>query len=102
MSYEPTPGPLPGRQWVPSNSDQGHAFIADWCGQCARDKAAREGVELDECDDTEKCEILAASFRSEAVEWRRMPSGKVECIAFVPAGQPVPPPRCANTKDLFE
>ncbi len=101
MSYIPTPGPLPGEQWEPSNSDDGYGFIGEWCTRCARDKAMREGAPLDECDDTEKCEILAASFRGEAVEWRELPNGHVECIAFVPAGQPIPAPRCAHTKDLF-
>lgn len=61
----------------------------------------REGAPLEDCDDNEKCEIIAASFRGEAVEWRDLGDGEIKCIAFVPAGQPIPPPRCANTSDLF-
>ena len=102
MAYEPTPGLLPGTQWQPSNASVGHGFINDWCGQCARDKAMREGADFDECDDNELCEILAASFRGQAVEWRRMPSGEVKCIAFVPAGEQIPPRRCSKTQDMFE
>lgn len=102
MEYVPTPGPLPGEQWVPSNSTVGHSFLENECGNCARDKAMREGCDIDECDDNEKCEIIGASFRGEAVEWRRMPTGEVKCIAFVPAGEPIPAPRCALTCDMFE
>lgn len=101
MSYVPTPGPLPGEQWTPSNSDQGYGFIEDWCGKCQRDRSAREGVDLDECDDNEKCEILGASFRGEAVEWRELEDGQTVCIQFVQAGDPVPAPRCEATTDMF-
>lgn len=92
---------LPGDQFIPSNSDVGHAFIDQWCSHCARDKAAREGAEIEECDDNEVCQILGASFRGEAVEWRELPDGQVKCMAFVPAGQPLPTPRCPLTADMF-
>jgi hypothetical protein len=101
MSYVPTPGPLPGEQWIPSNSSDGYSFLERECGRCARDKSMREGAPLEECDDSECCEIIAASFRSEAVEWREMPGGEVKCIAFVPAGEEIPPARCAKTADMF-
>lgn len=101
MTYTPTPGPHPGEQYMPSNSDEGAQFLSDWCTQCQRDKSMREGVDLDECDDNEKCEIIAASFRGEAVEWREMPNGETKCIAFVPAGQAIPPPRDDRTLDMF-
>lgn len=102
MGYEPTPGPLPGEQWMPGNSDAGCAFLSGWCGNCARDKAMREGLLVEECDDNELCEIIAASFLGQAVEWRKFPDGEVKCIAFVQAGEPIPPPRCTRTLDLFE
>lgn len=101
MSYTPTPGPLPGEQWRPSNGTEGYSFLEASCGQCARDKSMREGVDLDECDDNEKCEIIAASFRGETVEWRRHDDGSVGCIAFVQAGERIPEPRCTRTPDLF-
>jgi hypothetical protein len=99
--YIPTPGPLPGEQWIPSNGDIGYSFLSGECGNCARDKSMREGVDLDECDDNECCPIIGASFRGEAVEWRCMPSGEVKCISFVPAGEPIPEPPCEHTQDLF-
>lgn len=99
--YVPMKGPLPGTQWIPSNGSTGECFLTNECGNCARDKAMREGVEFDECDDNEKCEIIAASFRGEAVEWRRLDSGEITCLAFVEAGTEPPPPRCQNTADMF-
>lgn len=102
MSYIPTPGPLPGRQWTPSNGTEGYSFLESACGNCARDKAMREGVDLDDCDDNEKCEIIAASFRGQAVEWRIDDSDEVFCISFVEKGQSIPAPRCPNTVDLFK
>lgn len=99
--YTPMAGPHPGEQYVPSNSTEGYSFIEHFCGNCARDKAAREGADLDDCDDNERCEILGASFRGEAVEWRELEDGKCTCVAFVEAGKPVPPPRCEHTADMF-
>lgn len=103
--YIPMKGPLPGVQYVPSNGTEGYAFLEGWCTQCARDKSMREGVDIDECDDNEKCEIIAASFRGEAVEWREIEAddGKVNrvCLAFVEAGTTTPPVRCEHTADLF-
>ena len=101
MTYIPTPGPLPGRQWIPSNGTEGYGFLDAACTQCARDKSMREGADFDECDDNELCEIIAASFRGEAVEWRELDNGELTCVAFVPAGQAIPSPRCQNTVDMF-
>ncbi len=101
MAYEPTPGPLPGRQYVPSNSTEGYGFIGAWCSTCARDRAILELDDFEDCRDDEVCHIVAASFRGEAVEWRRMPAGNVLCTSYVPVGEPVPPPRCTHTLDLF-
>ena len=42
MDYVPTPGPLPGEQWVPSNGTVGYSFLEHECGNCARDRAMRE------------------------------------------------------------
>jgi hypothetical protein len=102
MAYCPTPGPLPGEQWIPSNATEGGLILCSLCSKCARDKAMREGEDFDECDDNELCEIIAASFRGQAVEWREMPDGEVTCIAFVPHGEAIPDPRCTLTRDMFE
>lgn len=61
----------------------------------------REGEPIEECDDNELCEIIEASFRGEAVEWRELPDGEVTCIAFVPAGEQPSAPRCTRTDDMF-
>lgn len=99
--YVPMAGPLPGVQYEPSNGTEGAFFLEYWCTNCARDKSMREGVDLDDCDDNEKCEIIAASFRSEAVEWRELDNGETVCLAFVQAGTTPPPPRCQHTDDMF-
>ena len=91
---------LPGEQYQPSNGAEGTDFIEQWCANCQRDKAMREGCDFDECDDNELCEIIAASFRGEAVEWRELEGGECVCIAFVPAGEMVPE-RCPLTADMF-
>ena len=100
MSYIPTPGPHPGEQWIPSNGTEGHSFLEAACGNCQRDKSMSEGVDLDECDDNEKCEIIAASFRGEAVEWR-IDGDEVFCVQFVQKGDRIPPPRDEFTLDMF-
>lgn len=102
MTYVPTPGPLPGEQWIPSNGTEGYSFLESACANCQRDKSMREGVDIDECDDNEKCEIIAASFCGEAVEWRIDEKEQVFCVAFVPAGERIPEPRCARTQDMFD
>lgn len=89
MSYTPTPGPLPGQQWIPSNGTEGSMILCSLCSTCARDKAMRDGEDFDECDDNELREIIAASFRGEAVEWREMDNGEVTCIAKVTGAEGV-------------
>lgn len=90
-----------GRQYVPSNATEWHAFIAAWCANCARDKPCSEGKDYDQCADNEVCTILAASFMGEAAEWREFDDGRTICTAYVEAGQPIPA-RCPNTLDLFD
>lgn len=89
-----------GKQWEPSNGTEGHIFLESWCGECQRDKAMSEGVDLDECDDNERCDIIAASFRGEAKEWQYDKNGQPCCISFVPKGQSIPTPRCPHTQEL--
>lgn len=93
-------GPLPGKQYIPSNGSAGDGFISAFCSHCTRDKMCSEGKDFDECTDDELCEILCASFRGEAAEWRQLDDGSVTCIAYTTA--PVGTPRCANTVDMFE
>ena len=83
----------------PNLSDGAHDEMLKLCGTCARDKAMREGVNFDDCDDNEKCEIIGASFRGEAVEWRETDNGLL-CAAYVEAGKPIPPPQDNFTMEL--
>lgn len=100
MTYVPMTGPLPGVRYMPSNSDAGYSFIEAWCANCERDKPSREGVDFDTCEPDEVCAILSASFADEAVEWRDL-GERCVCLAYVPAGQPIPPPRDDKTIDMF-
>lgn len=71
------PAELPGEQWKPSNGTVGHSFVSNVCGTCERDH-------------DEDCDILARSFRGEAVEWRRTKENGCFCMAYVPAGEQLP------------
>ena len=100
--YIPTPGPHEGEQYEPSNGTEGGCFIEAWCANCARDKVMNGEAtqEQADVDDSLYCQILGASFRGEAVEWRELPDGTVKCIAFVPQGERIQPQRCPNTLEL--
>lgn len=100
MKYVPTPGPLPGEQFIPSNSDDGSIFLDGFCANCDRDKELNGTKNYLDPDDAEgdHCPIVAASYRGEAVEWRKI-DGELKCIKFWPLGVPEPDP---NTLDMFE
>lgn len=93
---------LPGEQWTPSNRTIADSFISDNCNLCGRDEAARQAFEFDRFDEFDVCEILAAGYLGEAVEWRHLPTGEVKCLAFISADQPIPALRCNKTIDMFE
>jgi hypothetical protein len=91
----------------PSSGTIGESFIADWCGNCARDKALREGIDIDEVDDNERCDIVGRTMAYNVAdpeypsEWIYDQDGCPCCTAFIPAGDPVPAPRCEHTNDMF-
>lgn len=43
----------------------------------------------------------AASFVGKAIEWRELETGEIKCMAFVPASESIPTPRCTHTAELF-
>lgn len=90
---------LPGEQWTPSNSDSGAAFLDDWCSNCERDKVLNGTVQFGKEQDGDLCEIVGASYRGEAKEWREI-DGEIKCISFVRVGERLPD-RCPNTPDMF-
>ena len=89
-----------GIQYIPSNEDAGDEFMDTWCRNCARDRAMRDGDDVEDCDDEELCDIIEASYRGKAVEWRELTDGTKICTAYVEAGKPIPP-RCEKTVDMF-
>lgn len=85
-----------GQKYRPSNGAEGEIFFDAWCYQCQRDKSMREGAPLEECDDNERCNIIADTF-AYAVDhpkypaaWQYGEDGQPCCTAFVEAGQPIP------------
>lgn len=96
-----------GQKYRPSNGTEGEVFFDAWCRQCARDRSMSEGESVDECDDNEVCGIIARTFAHDIDdpeyprEWQYGPDGQPRCTAYVEAGQPVPPPRCTRTADMF-
>lgn len=96
-----------GEKYRPSNGTEGEVFFDCWCRHCQRDKAMREGVDIDECDDNERCDIIAKTFCHDVkdaeypIEWQYGKDGQPRCTAYINAGEAIPTPRCSNTKELF-
>lgn len=96
-----------GEKYRPSNGTEGDLFMDAFCRRCQRDGAMREGMDFDECDDNERCDLIGRTMLHpiEAPEypseWQYGKDGQPCCTAFVPAGQPIPEPRCTLTRELF-
>jgi hypothetical protein len=92
-------------KYRPSNDTEGDIFMDVWCRHCARDKAMREGLDVDECDDDQLCKIIALTMEYKTddpeypIEWQYK-NGHPICMAFIQAGQPVPL-KDDLTMDLF-
>jgi len=52
-----------GEKYKPRTDTDQDSFFAAWCRQCQRDKAMRDGCDIDECDDNERCDIIASTQR---------------------------------------
>lgn len=95
------------KKFRPSNATQADAFFSAWCYSCQRDKAMREGANFDDCDDSERCEIIGRTMAHDVddpeypVEWHYDDNGLPTCSAFVEAGETIPQPRCTATMELF-
>lgn len=96
-----------GEKYRPSNGTEGELFMSSWCCHCQRDKAMRDGLPDDECDDSELCSIIAdtLAYKVEDPEyptaWQYAKDGQPCCTQFIEAGNPIPEPRCTHTRDLF-
>ena len=45
-------------KWIPSNGTEGHQFISDWCGKCARDAVSNGQKTFDDCDDDKTMDMF--------------------------------------------
>lgn len=97
-----------GEKYRPSNGTEGEFFFETWCRKCQRDKSMREGCDIDECDDSERCDIIANTMcfdiedEEYPKEWQIGADGQPCCTAFVLAGDSIPVPRDELTIDMFE
>lgn len=102
--------PVEIKLYRPSNGTEGSCFHSKWCRNCARDSAMNEGLEVDECNDDQLCEILGDTFiysiddPEYPKEWRHCnETGYPICTAFVPIGEEIPKNfRDDKTIDMFE
>ena len=82
-------------KYRPSNGTEGDIFMQNWCCHCARDKVLSEGLDFDECDGDQICNIIANTMAFDIddvaypVEWVYKNKQPV-CSAFIQAGHPVP------------
>lgn len=59
----------------------------------------REGIDFDDCEPHESCELIGRSFAYSVgdpeypTEWCYDKDGRPQCLAFVPEGAPVPTQR---------
>jgi len=75
---------LLGKQYIPSNSDDGLFFYEINCARCSRDAYANGTKDISECEESDLCSILAASLLDKAVQWREMDNGDLICTEFLP------------------
>ena len=97
-----------GEKWRPSNGTEGDLFIESHCGVCAFGEFIRQGMNFDDAEENERCEIVGKTFlcavddEEYPVEWQYGKDGHPTCIAFHLDGEPMPPERCKHTVDMFE
>ncbi|MDB5777549.1 MAG: hypothetical protein JWP38_3682 [Herbaspirillum sp.] len=97
-----------GKKYQPSNGTEGEIFFSSWCSECARDKSMREGADIDECDDSERCDIIGKTMayyvedEEYPKEWQYGKDGQPCCTAFIPAGDPIPALPDMHTVDMFK
>lgn len=96
-----------GKKYRPSNGMEGEFFFDAWCRHCQNDKAMRDGLDLDECDDTERCDIIANTFAHDVEddeypnEWQFGRDGQPCCTAFLRVGDHRTVVRDDLTIDMF-
>lgn len=84
-----------GQKWRPSNGTEGEIFISSWCFECQRDSE-------------QDCPIVAATFIYDVddekypQQWQYGADGQPKCTEWIPLGDPLPTPRCTETRDMFD
>ena len=97
-----------GEKYRPANGYEGEIFFSFWCRHCQRDKAMREGYDINDCYDDEKCDILRNSMEFNVDEddyphqWTYGLDGQPCCTSFIPAGTMPTVFRDPLTIDMFE
>lgn len=97
----------PGESYQPSNGTEGQCFVDVWCRHCQRDLSMSADKPIDDCDENERCDIIDRVMFYDIgdaqypVEWVFRDDGQPSCTAFVPAGEPIPPPKDDRTIDMF-
>lgn len=92
-----------GEKYRPSNGTEGQLFLDVFCRRCQRDGASN----VEGCDEGQRCEIVGLTMLHDVSEpeypsaWQYTRDGQPCCTQFVPAGEPIPAPRCTQTKELF-
>jgi hypothetical protein len=99
-------------RYRPCNGTEGEIFDAEWCAECERDRAYRDDPDA---DPALGCQILARALAFDIddpqypVEWVRIQEiaedgyllNRGECTAFIPRGEPIPPPKDELTIEMF-
>lgn len=91
----------PVKKYLPSNGTEGAMFIEHWCCKCARDKQMGQGVDFDECEDSELCDILTRSFLSHVDEWIYGENDIPCCTEFIDSSEQLATKRDDMTIDMF-
>lgn len=70
-----------GEKWRPSNGTEGAMFMERWCGNCAHDKAYRDGTG-DACPIANNALLFNEDEPGYPAEWQYDDDGQPKCTAF--------------------
>ncbi|MCD7099073.1 hypothetical protein [Stenotrophomonas sp. MMGLT7] len=92
-------------KYRPSNGTEGDGFICAWCRDCQRSEHLQEiddgGLAPVGCRIADLTMLHDVDDPEYPAEWTFDQFGLLQCSAYVPAGEPVPPSRCSRTQDMF-
>lgn len=79
-----------------------YTMIGLRCQNCQRDKAIRDGLDIEDCDDNEVCSLIAKGFQERVPQWVVQPNGDWSCTDYWAVGQEEPRSPCLHTEDMFQ